>query len=223
MHPTAPEKSTPSHLNGHSNGATSNGRGYSSDPKYDMNAPSTIRQRFLSAPSDLGVVLVGFSGGQCKEGVDAAPTALVGAGLLDQISDELGYKLHGDTKVHNFNEMRMVDDEPHRGMKNPRSVSAVTEKLAEQVYEQAKEGRMVLTLGGDHSIAIGTIAPAITKASVGSHAPKRSRKARTRAGSAMPETASPAPNSRPDVSASATCLIASLPGASRQPLQSRWP
>lgn len=158
MHPTAPEKSTPSHLNGPSNGATSNGNGYSSDSKYDMNAPSTIRQRFLSAPSDLGVVLVGFSGGQCKEGVDAAPTALVGAGLLDQISDELGYKLHGDTEVHNFNEMRMVDDEPHRGMKNPRAVSAVTEKLAAQVYEQAREGRMVLTLGGDHSIAIGTIA-----------------------------------------------------------------
>ncbi|KAK5057683.1 A-agglutinin attachment subunit precursor [Exophiala bonariae] len=158
MHITAPEKSSPSHLNGHSNGQISNGNGYSNDSKYDMNAPSTIRQRFLSAPSDLGVVLVGFSGGQCKEGVDAAPTALVGAGLLDQLSDELGYKLHGDTEVHNFNEMRTANDEPHRGMKNPRAVSAVTEKLAEQVYEQAKEGRMVLTLGGDHSIAIGTIA-----------------------------------------------------------------
>jgi len=34
----------------------------------------------------------------------------------------------------------------------------VTEKLAGQVYEQARQGRMVLTLGGDHSIAIGTIA-----------------------------------------------------------------
>jgi arginase len=43
-------------------------------------------------------------------------------------------------------------------MKNPRAVSAVTENLAGQVYEQARQGRMVLTLGGDHSIAIGTIA-----------------------------------------------------------------
>ena len=43
-------------------------------------------------------------------------------------------------------------------MKNPRAVSAVTHRIAEQVYEHAKEGRCVLTLGGDHSIAVGTIA-----------------------------------------------------------------
>lgn len=42
-------------------------------------------------------------------------------------------------------------------MKNPLAVSAVTQKLSQQVYEQAKEGRCVLTLGGDHSIAIGTV------------------------------------------------------------------
>lgn len=42
-------------------------------------------------------------------------------------------------------------------MKNPRGVSAVTQKLSEQVYEHAKEGRCVLTLGGDHSIAIGSV------------------------------------------------------------------
>lgn len=154
MHSKALEKTTPSTAttttNGHTNGH--------SEQHGDMTSPSTIRQKFLSAPSDLGVVLVGFSGGQCKEGVDAAPTALVSAGLLDQISDELGYTLHGDSEVHNYNEIRPTNDEPHRGMKNPRSVSAVTEKLSKQVYDQAKEGRMVLTLGGDHSIAIGTIA-----------------------------------------------------------------
>lgn len=162
MHPVAPEKSTPAHANGNghskSHPQTANNTQTVDSNKYDMAFPSTIRQRFLTSPADLGVVLVGFSGGQCKEGVDAAPTALVGAGLLDQLSDELGYNLHGDTEVHNFNEMRKPDDEDHRGMKNPRAVSAVTEKLASQVYEQARHGRMVLTLGGDHSIAIGTLA-----------------------------------------------------------------
>jgi len=123
-----------------------------------MTAPSTIHQKFLSSPADLGVVAVGFSGGQCKEGVDAAPDALFRAGLLEQIDEELGYNLHGDKEVHNYNEMRQASDEPHRGMKNPRSVSAVTQTLADQVYNQAKHGRMVLTLGGDHSIAVGTIA-----------------------------------------------------------------
>jgi arginase len=158
MQQKAPEKSTPSTANGHHNGRPTDSLNGLSDSSHDMASPSTIRQKFLSAPADLGVVLVGFSGGQCKDGVDAAPTALVSAGLLDQIQDELGYNLHGDSKVHNFNEMRAASDEPHRGMKNPRSVSAVTQKLAAQVYERARQGRMVLTLGGDHSIAIGTIA-----------------------------------------------------------------
>ena len=48
-------------------------------------------------------------------------------------------------------------DPDYRGMKRPLAVSAVTQRLSEQVYEHAKAGRCVLTLGGDHSIAIGTI------------------------------------------------------------------
>ena len=42
-------------------------------------------------------------------------------------------------------------------MKRPRTVSAVNRALSTQVYEHARQGRLVLTLGGDHSIAIGTI------------------------------------------------------------------
>lgn len=43
-------------------------------------------------------------------------------------------------------------------MKNPLAVSAVTKQISSQVYDHASQGRLVLTLGGDHSIAIGTIA-----------------------------------------------------------------
>lgn len=152
MQPKAVEKDTPAsgHINRQSTNGHSNG--------YDMSSPSTIPQKFLTSPSDLGVVLVGFSGGQCKPGVDAAPTALVSAGILDQMRDELGYTLHGDESVRDYNQLRPQSDPDHRGMKNPRAVSAVTQGLAQQVYNQAREGRMVLTLGGDHSIAIGTIA-----------------------------------------------------------------
>jgi len=122
-----------------------------------MTSPSTISPKFLTAPSELGVVAVGFSGGQCKPGVDAAPTALVDAGLLTQLRDELGYDLHGDKQVNDYNSLRPKSDPDHRGMKNSRHVSSVTQQLSGQVYEHAKAGRFVLTLGGDHSIAIGTI------------------------------------------------------------------
>ena len=150
---------------------------------------TVLQRNFLSKPQQLGVVCVGFSGGQvdlpsahfwlkftpfstlnslrltsffahiqCKPGVDAGPTALIEAGLLDQLRSDLGYKVHHDGQVHNYSSHIPSSDPPHRGMRNPRTVSAVTQQLEAQVYEQAAEGRLVLTLGGDHSIAIGTIA-----------------------------------------------------------------
>ncbi|PKY08379.1 Ureohydrolase [Aspergillus campestris IBT 28561] len=122
-----------------------------------MTLPSTITQNFLSKPNQLGVVAVGFNGGQCKTGVEAAPMALIQAGLLDQLRDDLGYDLHYDGAVHNYEDKMPPTDPDHRGMKKPRAVSAVNETLSSQVYEHAREGRMVLTLGGDHSIAIGSI------------------------------------------------------------------
>ncbi|KAG5985438.1 A-agglutinin attachment subunit precursor [Claviceps pusilla] len=116
-----------------------------------------VTSRFLSHPQDLGVVAVGFSKGQPKAGVDAGPEALIASGLLSEIQNELGYKLHGDTKVQKYDELMPASDPDHRGMKNPRVVSAVNRQISQQVYEHAREGRLVLTLGGDHSVAIGTV------------------------------------------------------------------
>ena len=83
--------------------------------------------------------------------------ALIESGLVDQLQDDLKYNIHYDGQVHDYRDLMPREDPDHRGMKNPRAVCAVTRKLSSQVYEHAKEGRFVLTLGGDHSIAIGTI------------------------------------------------------------------
>ncbi|KAL2104685.1 hypothetical protein VUR80DRAFT_9857 [Thermomyces stellatus] len=82
------------------------------------------------------------------------------AGLVKQLRDDLGYTIHGDQSVHFYKELvpPPEQDPPYRGMKNPLSVSAVTRQIAGQVYEHARQGRMVLTLGGDHSVATGTVA-----------------------------------------------------------------
>lgn len=100
---------------------------------------------------------VGFSGGQGKPGVESAPLALIEAGLIDQLRDDLGYEIYHDEKVHFYESILPASDPDHRGMKKPRTVSAVTRQLSQQVYDHAKEGRLALTLGGDHSIAIGSI------------------------------------------------------------------
>lgn len=83
--------------------------------------------------------------------------ALIESGLAEQLKDDLEYNIHFDNKVHSYDELLPSEDPDHRGMKKPRAVSAVTQALSQQVYDHAKEGRFVLTLGGDHSIAIGTI------------------------------------------------------------------
>lgn len=83
--------------------------------------------------------------------------ALIESGLAEQLKDDLEYNIHFDDKVHSYDELLPSSDPDHRGMKKPRAVSAVTQALSQQVYDHAKEGRFVLTLGGDHSIAIGTI------------------------------------------------------------------
>lgn len=139
-----------------------------------MTTTSMVKPKFLTNGNELGVVAVGFAGGQvplpfppsptpltpqpqCQPGVDAAPSALISSGLLTQLHEELGYTLHHDNTVHSYKELLPASDPDYRGMKNPLAVSAVNEKLSSQVYTHAREGRCVLTLGGDHSIAIGSI------------------------------------------------------------------
>ena len=97
---------------------------------------------------------------QCKPGVDAAPSALISHGLLTQLSDDLSYTIHHDGEIHTYTDLipPAESDPPHRGMLRPLSVGAVTQRLSEQVYAHARLGRCVLTLGGDHSLAIGSVA-----------------------------------------------------------------
>jgi len=100
---------------------------------------------------------------QSKDGVDAAPQALIDAGLLDALRGDLGYTIHHDDKVHSYTEYMPSSDPPlsvagaKKPMLRPITVSSVTQALSEEVYAQAKEGRLALTLGGDHSIAVGSI------------------------------------------------------------------
>jgi arginase len=95
---------------------------------------------------------------KCKPGVDAAPMALIDAGLIDQLKQDLEYNVTYDGQVHSYSEITTLEDPDYRNMKRPKAVSAVAQALSKQVYEHASNGRFVLTLGGDHSIAIGTIA-----------------------------------------------------------------
>jgi arginase len=115
----------------------------------------SFAHKFLPNPKTVAIVGCPFSGGQAKPGVDDGPIHLVNAGLANQLT-QLGWKVHFDGH-HQFEDISTASDPPIGKLKNPRLVSKVTEAVAKTVGEHAKNGRLSLTLGGDHSLAMGTI------------------------------------------------------------------
>ncbi|KAF8997144.1 Ureohydrolase [Hymenopellis radicata] len=101
---------------------------------------------FLQQPMTVAIVGCPFSAGQQKLGVDKGPIHLVEAGLAEQLT-ELGWNVKFDGH-HQFEELTVADDPPIGKLRNPRFVSRVTESVAKV---------LPLTLGGDHSLAMGTI------------------------------------------------------------------
>lgn len=125
-----------------------------------MTPRKIFTHKVLPYSKDLGLVAACFRGGQLKPGVESGPREFLSAGLVEELSTTLKYVVHGDTRPENIQELRpgVGKDEPHRGMRNPRLVSAATKEIAKKVYDHAKAGRFVLSLGGDHSVGIGTVA-----------------------------------------------------------------
>ncbi|KAL1922116.1 uncharacterized protein VTP21DRAFT_10758 [Calcarisporiella thermophila] len=103
----------------------------------------------------VGIVGVPFSGGQPKGGVEEGPVRLVEFGLIDQLKD-LDWKVEFDGH-QDYTQLKPESDPEIGNLKNPRYVSRVTQEVSRRVAAHAKKGNLVLTLGGDHSIAMGTV------------------------------------------------------------------
>ncbi|CAE6478460.1 unnamed protein product [Rhizoctonia solani] len=116
---------------------------------------ATGQKGFLASPKTLAIVGCPFSGGQPKAGVDRGPIHLINAGLSDQLTS-LGWKVKFDGH-HQFEEIDAQNDAPLGILKRPRLVSQVCEAVAKVVGDHARNGELPLTLGGDHSLAMGTI------------------------------------------------------------------
>jgi arginase len=104
---------------------------------------------------------------QPKPGVDTGPIHLVEAGLPAQLS-KLGWKVQFDGH-HQFEDIRLADDPPIGILKNPRFVSRVCESVSKSVYAHINEGRLPLTLGGDHSLGMATISGTLQRVSLVMH------------------------------------------------------
>lgn len=114
-----------------------------------------INFKFLKSPKTASVLGVAFSGGQPKAGVEEGPIRLVEYGLVDQIKG-LGWKVDMP-EPFDYTSLRPASDPNYGTCKNPGYVGAVTKRVYEDVKSIVEQGKLAITLGGDHSIGLGTV------------------------------------------------------------------
>lgn len=93
--------------------------------------------------------------GQTRRGVDMGPSAIRYAGVVDRI-EELGHRVTDEGDILIGQTDGSVDTETN--LRNLKAITKATEALGDKVFNVAEAGNFPLVLGGDHSIAIGTLA-----------------------------------------------------------------
>ena len=111
-----------------------------------MNSTSNNHVAIIGVPLDLGAG---------RRGVDMGPSAIRYAEIVQRL-EGLGYQIHdtGDIPVRR-DAIRHI---PGIRMHYLEEIERVNTDLCQRVSEQLDRGRFPLILGGDHSIAIGTLA-----------------------------------------------------------------
>lgn len=105
-----------------------------------------MKIRILGVPLDLG---------QERRGVDMGPSAMRAAGLNHALKS-LGHHVEDVGNVH-----VKIPEEQHFGDRRAKYLHEIAEtcqEVAERVRQTLEDGLFPLSLGGDHSIAIGTLA-----------------------------------------------------------------
>ncbi|WZX39161.1 arginase [Staphylococcus aureus] len=99
--------------------------------------------------------------GQRKLGVDLGPTAIRYAGLISRLKQlDLDVYDKGDIKVPVVNIEKFHSEQ--KGLRNYDEIIDVNQKLNKEVSASIENNRFPLVLGGDHSIAVGSVS-AISK------------------------------------------------------------
>lgn len=114
--------------------------------------------KYLKKPLTVGLIGAAFSGGQPRGGVEQGPARLVEHGLISQLVD-LGWKVDFDEKFPTYEHLKPIESDAHLHpkLKNTSYVSAVCKSVADSVKDVVSKGHLALTIGGDHSLAMGTV------------------------------------------------------------------
>lgn len=113
-------------------------------------------QRGLSTTAysqKIGIIGVPFGKGQRRSGADLGPKAIRDAGLIQEILD-----FNQNVDIKDYGDVPEVDAEivaVPKNMHNYQTVMGTMRNLSKRVTEVLNEGRMCLTLGGDHTVGMG--------------------------------------------------------------------
>jgi arginase len=108
----------------------------------------------MSAVREIAVIGATLDLGQGRRGVDMGPSAIRYAGLEERLVS-LGYTVrdHGNVETA-VPEATRVEDERARFLPEIKETCA---RVAAKVVEESGAGALPLVLGGDHSVALGTL------------------------------------------------------------------
>ena len=103
---------------------------------------------------EIAIIGAALDLGQGRRGVDMGPSAIRYAGLEERLVS-LGYDVrdHGNVETA-VPEATALQDERARFLPE---IKATCERIAAKVVEEARAGAIPLVLGGDHSVALGTL------------------------------------------------------------------
>ncbi|XP_068585427.1 arginase-1-like [Cebidichthys violaceus] len=100
-----------------------------------------------------GIVGAPFSRGQPRGGVERGPDLIRAAGLLNRLHEQgCAVKDYGNVAFED-----VVEDEPVGLVKRVRAVGSANQRLSEAVQAVKRDGHTSVMLGGDHSLAIGSV------------------------------------------------------------------
>ena len=103
---------------------------------------------------EIAIIGAALDLGQSRRGVDMGPSAMRYAGLDERLTS-LGFQVrdHGNVETA-IAEATALRDERARFLPE---IKATCERIAAKVVEEIDDGAIPLVLGGDHSVALGTL------------------------------------------------------------------
>jgi arginase len=105
---------------------------------------------------DIALIGVPMDLGADRRGVDMGPSAIRCAGVEKRL-EQTGYTVHDEGDLVVRRAKRQLAS-PHTNLKYLYEIVRVNQVLCGAVYAAMQKGRFPLVLGGDHSIAVGTVA-----------------------------------------------------------------